>query len=300
MDRQGSSGGSRSVSNRSPVTVARKRIITPEFFAHEGLGGCSPYARILFASLWCQADREGRIRWVPMQIHGQAFPWESEPNVSALAIELEAIGCLQFYRVEGKTFAVLPGFGTWQRPHPHEPQSRHPAPDPASVFLLRDNVITKNGQCNEAIRLFNSVTLSLSDSVTLDQPSVDLVRDEAKAPRPEPAKVEERSKIHAPTGDPLLDYLLQTWAPSKLGKVDTLRAWIRKSREAFPGVDLLAEARRAAAWEESKPRNRKHKIRPFLTSWWARAQDRGGNRGGHGSSPDAEAVAIARSLGGKE
>lgn len=63
------------------------------------------------------------------------------------------------------------------------------------------------------------------------------------------------------------------------------RRWgeLRKAWEAaYPAVDILAEVKRAHAWEVSHPRQRKINRPKYLGDWLAREQDRGGRRGGSG------------------
>ena len=230
-----------------------------------------------------------------MQVHAGAFPWESDPNVTELAAELEHVECLRFYRAGGVLYAVLPGFTKWQRPHKHEPDSRHPAPEQTMYVHSTDNAraLSTNVMPSPASDPLSSDPLSSSSLCSTD-PTDQFVRDDAQAHPPRPAK--KRIKIKPPTGDPLLDYLLTTW-PDCLGDHGTLTKWITKSREAFPGVDLLAESRRASVWEESNPAHRKRKIRPFLTRWWGKTQDRGAPRAAAGN-PDDAALAHAQSLRG--
>ena len=223
-----------------------------------------------------------------MQVHGSAFPWEPGLNISTLAAELEAVECLQFYRADGVLHAVLPGFKRWQRPHKHEPDSRCPEPEQTMYVLSTDN-----GVPSPASDPLSSDPLSSSPLCSTD-PTDQFVQDDAQVHPPRPSK--KRIRLKPPTDDPLLDYLLITW-PDCLGDHGTLAKWIDKSREAFPGVDLLAESRRAAVWEESRPANRKRKIRPFLTRWWGKTQDRGAPRAAAGN-PDDEALAHAQSLRG--
>ena len=109
--------------------MARKRSVSPEFFMHEGLGGISPHARLLFVCLWTLADREGRLRWVPMQVHAAAFPYEPGLDIGAILSELVSVDCVRLYTVDAKGYLLLPGFTTWQKPHHQEPDSRHPEPD---------------------------------------------------------------------------------------------------------------------------------------------------------------------------
>jgi len=51
---------------------------------------------------------------------------------------------------------------------------------------------------------------------------------------------------------------------------------------AYPGVDILAEVRKAHAWEAANPKRRKVDRCRFLANWLSRAQDRGAN--GNGTS----------------
>jgi hypothetical protein len=77
----------------------------------------------------------------------------------------------------------------------------------------------------------------------------------------------------------IMEFLESQWSERSpgLGNRETLDDWIRLQAEANPGVDLIAEARRAAAWEASNPTRRKRDIRRFLGGWFGRAQDRPGN-----------------------
>jgi len=86
--------------------------------------------------------------------------------------------------------------------------------------------------------------------------------DAGKAQHPDPAH-------------PLSVYVIEVWSDRKLGKLDTLDAWASRQQDACPGLDLVAEAKRAAAWEDSNPGKRKRDIRRFLGSWFSRQQDRG-------------------------
>ena len=80
---------------------------------------------------------------------------------------------------------------------------------------------------------------------------------------------------HPAPSHPLSVYVLEVWSDRKLGKLATLDAWAARQQDACPGLDLVAEAKRAAAWEDSNPGKRKRDIRRFLGSWFSRQQDRG-------------------------
>ncbi len=90
--------------------MARIRTVKPEFFQHEGLASCSPHARLLAVALTQLADRRGRIRYVPMQVHAHAFPWEATVKVPALLAELEAVDYLKIYSIEGRDYIWIVNF----------------------------------------------------------------------------------------------------------------------------------------------------------------------------------------------
>ena len=104
----------------------RKRLISPEFFQHDGLGSCSLRARLLFVGLWTLCDREGRMRWNSLVVHGQLFPFEREADLDAAVDELARIGSVRLYKVGGREYLEIPSWLDHQRPHPKEIASSHP------------------------------------------------------------------------------------------------------------------------------------------------------------------------------
>tara|TARA_R110002012_G_scaffold306943_2_gene512112 strand:+ start:95 stop:868 length:774 start_codon:yes stop_codon:yes gene_type:complete len=254
-------------------------MINPEFFLHESLGKASPHARLLFISLWTQADREGRLRWLPLRIHGEAFPHEPRVSVDKLAAELVEADVLILYRIKDRTFAQIPGFPKWQRPHKNETASRCPGPPEVGGPLAGQRTTNDGPDTEYGIRITGY------EIRNKDSSSKSLVQDNAEAVVPDPL----------PDG-PVAVFLLDTW-PRGLGKSSTLGRWIKQSEKAFPAVDLLGEARKASAWELSQPSRKKTQVRAFLTRWWSRCQDRGGSSSHSSSSVDSEALEVARRLG---
>ena len=106
----------------------RARVLHPGFFKNEQLVGCSPRARLLFAGLWCLADREGRLEDRPARIKMELFP-SDKVDMDALLQELMNAGLIVQYVVADRKYLAIPGFSRWQRPHPREAASILPAPD---------------------------------------------------------------------------------------------------------------------------------------------------------------------------
>ena len=110
--------------------VARIRTIKPEFFSHEILASKSAHARLLAIGLLTLADCEGRVRWVPMQVHSQVFPWEASVKIEVLLRELIDASYVIHYEVDGKRYVEIVNFKKHQRLSGKESayESRLPSP----------------------------------------------------------------------------------------------------------------------------------------------------------------------------
>lgn len=105
----------------------RMRTIKPGFFTNEDLADLSPLTRILFAGLWCYADREGRFEWRPRRIKVEILPYD-KCNVRALLDELTAHGFIQRYTDGTEEYGLVISFQQHQRPHVNEQPSILPCP----------------------------------------------------------------------------------------------------------------------------------------------------------------------------
>ena len=107
--------------------MARARNIKPGFFANEELAECEPLARLLFAGLWCLADREGRLEDRPKRIRAEILPYDM-CDAEDLLNQLQARGfILRYSHGEGRFIQVLK-FDSHQNPHMKEAKSSIPAP----------------------------------------------------------------------------------------------------------------------------------------------------------------------------
>lgn len=107
--------------------MARARNIKPGFFANEKLAECDPLARLLFAGLWCLADREGRLEDRPKRIRAEVLPYDV-CDADALLDQLQEHGfILRYESCEHKCIQVL-NFDKHQNPHMKEAKSALPSP----------------------------------------------------------------------------------------------------------------------------------------------------------------------------
>lgn len=127
----------------------RARLLKPGFFTNERLARLPVRARLLFAGLWCLADREGRLEYRPERIRVAIFPYEPRVKIDALIRALELEQFVKRYTSAHTPCLALPRFAQHQRPHPHEPESNLPAP-PCHVTTTTNHAgldpVTRSGK----------------------------------------------------------------------------------------------------------------------------------------------------------
>ena len=107
--------------------MARSRNIKPGFFKNESLAECTPLARLLFAGLWCLADREGRLEDRPKRIRVEVLPYD-DGSVDEMLQELHEAGFILRYTASCGRFIQVMNFTKHQNPHHREAESTIPAP----------------------------------------------------------------------------------------------------------------------------------------------------------------------------
>jgi hypothetical protein len=105
--------------------MPRARLLKPGFFLNPDLGEMPQAARLLFAGLWCVADRAGRLVDDPRRLKVQLLPWDDE-NVDELLDELAGAGFICRYATGGARFIHILNFEKHQHPHRNEPESTLP------------------------------------------------------------------------------------------------------------------------------------------------------------------------------
>ena len=133
--------------------MARARNIKPGFFTNDALAEAQPLARILFAGLWCFADRKGRMHDRPKKIKAEILPYD-DCNVDELIESLAVLGFVLRYEVSGSKYIQVINFEKHQNPHVQEQASEIPAPDlhQTSTGLAPDNT----DECMEVAGLIPS------------------------------------------------------------------------------------------------------------------------------------------------
>lgn len=108
----------------------RSRSLKPGFFTNELLGTADLFYGVLFAGLWCMADREGRLEDRPLRMCAQLFPYRrnvTEKKVEKALHWLHDKDFIYRYQSGGKRFIQIREFLKHQNPHSKEAPSKIPA-----------------------------------------------------------------------------------------------------------------------------------------------------------------------------
>jgi len=104
--------------------VARIRTIKPEFFTSEDIVALTPFSRLLYVALWCEADKEGRLVWKPKTFKMRYLPGD-DIDIAGLCQELIDAKLVVLY---GDGLAYIPTFKSHQHINPRESASTLPEP----------------------------------------------------------------------------------------------------------------------------------------------------------------------------
>lgn len=106
--------------------MARIRTIKPEFFTSSDIFNLTPLSRLFYVYLWCEADREGRLKWDVDALKIRCLP-KDDCDINALADELLGRELIVIYEVDGKEYAEIPSFKHHQVINNREAESILPA-----------------------------------------------------------------------------------------------------------------------------------------------------------------------------
>lgn len=140
--------------------MARKRMISPEFWSDEEVGSWSYAARLFYIGLWSFADDEGRFKANCLLLKAQIFPYDRQSSIKKLKLELG--NKIQWYSDEknGSQYGYIRNFLKYQRidrptpsilPPPPEVNFDEPSMNPrrpvlpniSKVKLREDNISQK-------------------------------------------------------------------------------------------------------------------------------------------------------------
>lgn len=119
--------------------MARARNLKPALFKNELLGAADPLLTILFQSLWTLADREGRLEDRPLRIKAETFPYREGLDINGYLTELQRLGFILRYEVEGQRLIQVVNFKKHQTPHNTERPSTLPGIEAGNLIGIGYN-----------------------------------------------------------------------------------------------------------------------------------------------------------------
>jgi hypothetical protein len=126
------------------------------------LADVEPLGRLLFAGLWCIADREGRLEDRPRRIKAEVLPYD-DCDINELLNQLAKREFIIRYEVDGEGYIQVTNFTKHQNPHKNERDSEIPAPDNSSTSTVQ---VPEMHNTNRA----DSLNM-IPDSLNIDQGS---------------------------------------------------------------------------------------------------------------------------------
>ena len=153
----------------------RARNIKPALFTNEVLGSADPLLTILFAGLWCAADREGRLEDRPLRIRAEVFPYRPQFDADKGIAWLADQGFVRRYEVHGIKIIQIIEFRKHQHPHKNETHSVLPAAARASTTKARRATVKgpkRDGPRHEASQPLDEGLRLIPDSLIPDSGSL--------------------------------------------------------------------------------------------------------------------------------
>jgi len=215
-------------------SAIRTRQIRPGFWDNEDLVELGSKARLLFAGLWCLADRDGRLEDRPRRIRNKLLMLDVD-NIDDLLAGLADIRVITRYSVENVNYIQVNNFANHQSVHPKEAPGEIP-PNPAEFpgksrnsTLGPSGPSGPSGPCKKGTTVLNTEGSEPSPNKKSKQTPSQMIQDMAYTRD----KVEE---LRDRFGNP-------PWTPDQITEA---RAWLEPLKK-YSETDLALRRTRIAS-----------------------------------------------------
>jgi hypothetical protein len=147
----------------------RARNIKPATFTNELLAFAAPIHTVIFAGLWCIADRRGVLSDLPKQIHMLINPGRNLASTRNSLAWLEENGFIARYTVGNYQLIKILAFTKHQNPHRDEKESDLPDYGASTVPAQGNGMVPAPGK-PEPLGLIPSSLIPDSGSLIPDSP----------------------------------------------------------------------------------------------------------------------------------
>lgn len=233
--------------------MARKRMISPEFWRDEKVGQLSHMERLLFIGLWTFADDKGVGRANDLLLKADIFPYDAPLRATQIKdslAHLATLSMITLYENDGQKYYYIKNFAKHQSINkPTESGLPLPTKEQSSKTTapLRED--------------YGSATGGLPPNRKEEKRREVKGKEDIDCPEPEPSP--NPPAIILPLSDNT-DYPVMH---------DDVMKWA----QLYPGVDIMQNLRNMLGWLDANPQRRKTRtgIKRFITNWLAREQDKG-------------------------
>jgi hypothetical protein len=183
----------------------RARNLKPSLFTNELLAVEDPLYSLIFAGLWCLADREGRLEDRPGKIHIAINPGRAYDGTQRALDWLAMNGFISRYSIGQARYIQVINFALHQNPHQKETPSKIPPPG-ASPVQAPGEPEAGTGQAPDNPPKRGGAARLIPDSGSLIPDSGSRIPDSsgpspsARAERPDPNDVLAEIRPHYPAG----------------------------------------------------------------------------------------------------
>ncbi len=256
----------------------RARNLKPSFFKNDLLAELPYEGRLLFAGLWCLADRDGRLENRPKRIKGEIFAFDSV-DIDKLLDLLELHGFIKRYETGGMRYIWIPAFLKHQHPHCYEKESVIP-PHPLDSWVHPSATNTVFDVDTE------SKSTVLPDGTSMESTGIDT---DERNPRSSASTVQTQYKhsvspplkggqirlnpesfnLNPECKDKSVSSIKRKSARSSQRKVISDDEWLEnlKSDPTYAHVDFAYELGKMDQWLLLPKNAKRQKTRQFILTW---------------------------------
>ena len=149
----------------------RARNIKPSFFKNELLGVADPFLSLVFAGLWCAADRDGYLEDRPLRLKAEILPYRENIDFNGYLTELSRLGFIRRYLADDTRVIEVINFKKHQNPHHTEKKSCLPKFNGITIPCLEtENSPLNNGETPVTLLLIPDSLIPDSKDKELSSP----------------------------------------------------------------------------------------------------------------------------------
>ena len=241
--------------------MARKRMISPEFWTDDKVIELSIQERLLFIAMWNFADDEGLIANKPKQMKAQIFPIDDITHgaISEMLMSIHNVGLIQF----GNDNTLIK-IKNWTR---HQKINR---PTPSNYKFKK--VITESSMSTQE---------TLTTSIVEDSGIEDKGKEKNISPKPIKPKTKR-----------LVPYSARVDAFYKELSQD--QDYLEQLKEAYPNVDIPGQIAASKMWLLSNTHKAKKNFKRFVNTWMSNQMEYNKSKPGNIIDVDKEEERIER------